>query len=165
MLVRESFALLLPVLLVVLLSVLLLWCRCQCCSCMLPPSPPLLPPPLHDAAAAAAASIDEIAAIAGAIGYGAAARCRCAISVLLLALPPLTPLPCCPFRTSRWITCLKTRPSSSGRIASTHGQTNRCLQECVTESLRKKILLGPNVSAKQDQMAESLGFELKLPNP
>ena len=32
-----------------------------------------------------------IAAIAGAIGSGAAARCRCAISVLLLALPPLTP--------------------------------------------------------------------------
>ena len=44
--------------------------------------------------------IDEIAAIAGAIGSGAAARCRCAISVLLLALPPLTPLPCCPFQTS-----------------------------------------------------------------
>ena len=40
-----------------------------------------------------------IAAIAGAIGSGAAARCRCAISVLLLELPPLTPLPCCPFQT------------------------------------------------------------------
>ena len=76
---------------------------------MLPPSPPLLPPPLHDAAAAAAApGIDEIAAIAGAIGSGAAARCRCAISVLNSASAATSnAVAMLPFSNFQWITCLK----------------------------------------------------------
>ena len=69
----------------------------------------------------AAAGIDEIAAIAGAIGSGAAARCRCSISVLLPALPPVTPLPCCRFQTSGGSPVLNP-PFVRQNFASTHGQ-------------------------------------------